>query len=81
MDVHDRLTARIYGIEREGAAVRLTSNDGARQLMDVLRVLDAAEIEPATIIVRDPSLDDVFLTLTGHHAEDQVEQAESEVPS
>jgi hypothetical protein len=27
-------------------------------------------LAPATLAVREPSLDDVFLALTGHHAED-----------
>ncbi|MFN2389494.1 MAG: ATP-binding cassette domain-containing protein [Actinomycetota bacterium] len=68
-NAYDHLTAEIMGIEREGTLVRLTSNDGARQLMDVLRVLDAADLEPSSLAVRDPSLDDVFLALTGRHAE------------
>jgi hypothetical protein len=36
--------------------------------MDALRSLDADRIEPLTLTVREPSLDDVFLTLTGRHA-------------
>ena len=57
--------------EREGATVRLNSNDGARELMDVLRSLDSQRFVPTSLAVREPSLDDVFLTLTGAHAEDQ----------
>jgi len=55
--------------ELEGATVRLTSDDGASILVDALRALDADGIVPATLTVREPSLDDVFLALTGHHAE------------
>jgi daunorubicin resistance ABC transporter ATP-binding subunit len=55
--------------ELEGTTVRLTSADGARLLVDALRTLDAEEIIPTTLTVREPSLDDVFLALTGHHAE------------
>jgi ABC-2 type transport system ATP-binding protein len=55
--------------ERDGATVRLTSHDGSRMLMDVLRSLDDHDLAPATLAVREPSLDDVFLALTGHHAE------------
>jgi len=55
--------------ELDGTIVRLTSHDGARQLVDTLRTLDAGGVEPATLTVREPSLDDVFLALTGHHAE------------
>ena len=35
-------------------------------LVDVLRTLDAEGLAPETLGVREPSLDDVFLTLTGH---------------
>jgi ABC-2 type transport system ATP-binding protein len=53
--------------EQEGATLRITSEDGARALIEVLRTLDANGIAPATMTVREPSLDDVFLTLTGRH--------------
>ena len=62
------------GPEREGSMLRLSS-DGPRVLMDVLRSLDAEGLSPASITVRDPSLDDVFLTLTGRHAEPATELA------
>ncbi len=55
--------------EVDGDLLRLTADDGARLLMDVLRALDAQGVAPATIALRDPSLDDVFLALTGHRAE------------
>jgi ABC-2 type transport system ATP-binding protein len=65
------LLSRTLGdrVEREGTMVRLTA-DGAGTLMDVLRSLDAGGLGPASIAVREPSMDDVFLRLTGHHAED-----------
>jgi hypothetical protein len=49
--------------------VRISSQDGPRVLIDVLRALDAAGITPSSLTVREPSLDDVFLALTGRHAE------------
>ncbi|HZD01007.1 MAG TPA: ATP-binding cassette domain-containing protein [Actinomycetes bacterium] len=55
--------------EREGATVRLASDSGSRVLIDVLRSLDDHDLAPATLAVREPSLDDVFLALTGHRAE------------
>ena len=61
------LTARP---EQDGATIRLTSGNGSRELIDVLRALDDQGLAPATLAVREPSLDDVFLALTGHHAED-----------
>jgi len=61
---------RIGSPELDGTTVRLTSDNGARLLVDALRMLDAEGIVPATLTVREPSLDDVFLALTGHHAEE-----------
>ena len=43
---------------------------GAAVLVDALRRLDAAAIAVDDVGLRRPTLDDVFLTLTGHAAED-----------
>jgi ABC-2 type transport system ATP-binding protein len=59
--------------EREGAKVRVTSDDGAHLVMEALRSLDGEGLAPSGLAVREPSLDDVFLTLTGHHAESTAE--------
>jgi daunorubicin resistance ABC transporter ATP-binding subunit len=55
--------------EHEGTTVRVASVDGPRLLIDALRSLDAQDLAPASLAVREPSLDDVFLALTGRHAE------------
>jgi len=39
-------------------------------MLETVRVLDDARLEPATLVLREPTLDDVFLSLTGHAAED-----------
>ena len=57
----------------EDSTVRLTTHESARLLVDALRALDGEGIVPATLTVREPSLDDVFLALTGHHAEEATE--------
>jgi daunorubicin resistance ABC transporter ATP-binding subunit len=54
---------------RDGVKVELSVEAGARVVIDALRTLDAAGVEPASLAVREPSLDDVFLSLTGHRAE------------
>ena len=51
--------------------VELNAQDGAKVLPDALRALTAARIKPTTINLREPSLDDVFLALTGHKAEEE----------
>ncbi|MDQ4108978.1 MAG: daunorubicin/doxorubicin resistance ABC transporter ATP-binding protein DrrA, partial [Actinomycetota bacterium] len=45
------------------------TNEGPRVLIEVLRDLDGAGLAPSALAVHEPSLDDVFLTLTGRHAE------------
>ena len=46
---------------------------GSIALMDTLRALDEAKIHPLDIGLKRPSLDDVFLSLTGHVAEEEVQ--------
>ena len=58
------------GAEVEGTSVRAPVVDGARTAMEVLRALDAAGLEVGGLIIREPSLDDVFLQLTGRRAEE-----------
>ena len=66
----ERLAAQA---EPDGATVWLSSDDGARLLIEVLRLLDDQQLAPATLAVREPSMDDVFLVLTGHRAEGDAE--------
>ena len=57
------------GCGRDGRTICVKVDDGARVLFDVLRALDSARLVPVPLAVRDPSLDDAFLALTGRHAE------------
>ena len=57
-------------VEADGHTVQLKSNDGARIAIDVVRALDRERLEPASLALREPTLDDVFLELTGHTAEE-----------
>ena len=47
-------------------------SDGTRILTEAVRRLDAARIELADIALRRPTLDDVFMALTGHAADQLV---------
>ena len=58
----------------KSVAVRLAS--GAEQLADVVRALDADEIEVGDLQLHQPSLDDVFLQQTGRSLEGEEEQEE-----
>jgi ABC-2 type transport system ATP-binding protein len=75
--VRERLGTRV---EQEDHRLRITSDRGASVLISVLRLLGDDGLEPNALTVREPSLDDVFLALTGRHAEprdDAERQAEA----
>jgi ABC-2 type transport system ATP-binding protein len=56
--------------------VALKVDDGAKIVLEVVRALDAAGIAPETLNVREPTLDDVFLSITGHGAEEETTEDE-----
>jgi ABC-2 type transport system ATP-binding protein len=58
------------------ATVAVPVHGGSRSLMDAVRALDASTIDVADIALRRPTLDDVFLELTGHTAEEAAESEE-----
>src|SRR4051794_4406177 len=60
--------------DRRSVEVKVT--DSGRSLLELVRRLDAAGLEPAGLSIREPSLDDVFLTLTGHAVENHVSDSE-----
>jgi ABC-2 type transport system ATP-binding protein len=62
-------------IEAESRHLSAASANGARRLVDVVRDFDAAGIGIEDLAVRRPTLDDVFLTLTGHGAQEEAEAA------
>jgi ABC-2 type transport system ATP-binding protein len=53
--------------------VELTVENGPKVGAEVLRALDAAGVPIAGLALREPSLDDVFLSLTGHKSEVETE--------
>jgi ABC-2 type transport system ATP-binding protein len=73
-DVDDRAKAEavtraatdVREVVSTDSAVLVTVDDGAVAVAPLLRALDAAGLSPTSITVNRPTLDDVFLTLTGH---------------
>ena len=63
----------------DGPTVELTVEEGPRVAAEVLRTLDQHQVVVAGLALREPSLDDVFLSLTGHKAEVE-EPDEAEAP-
>ena len=56
----------------DGRTVSAPVTSGSSALIQALRALDEASIHPLDIALKRPSLDDVFLSLTGHVAEETV---------
>ena len=54
----------------DGTVVELTVEDGPAAAAEALRRLSVPDITVTGLTLREPSLDDVFLNLTGHKAED-----------
>jgi ABC-2 type transport system ATP-binding protein len=61
----------------DNTVIELTVEEGPRVAADVLRTLDQHQVVVAGLALREPSLDDVFLSLTGHRAEDENENDEA----
>ena len=59
----------------ETGDVAVPVGDRQSMIAGAVRVLDDAGIRLVDVRRRRPSLDEVFLTLTGHHAEDEEEDA------
>ena len=66
------LSDAIAGVDLETARVSLRVGDGGSEaLVETVRRLDALGVRTEGLGIRRPSLDDVFLALTGHGAEEE----------
>jgi ABC-2 type transport system ATP-binding protein len=75
-----RVTGAVAHVEMDVRHVTAPVNSGAAALADVVRALDAADIAIDDIALRRPTLDEVFLRLTGREANDSPdESSETEV--
>jgi ABC-2 type transport system ATP-binding protein len=64
-----RATEGEHSVDEHVRRVTVPARGGARSLVQIVRELDEAKIAIDDIALRRPTLDDVFLTLTGHAAE------------
>jgi ABC-2 type transport system ATP-binding protein len=53
----------------DGSMVELNVDDGPAVVSEALRILGDANLAPTTLALREPSLDDVFISLTGHRTD------------
>lgn len=62
----------------DGDRVRVAVRQRSGAVVDAVRRLDGVGVAVDDVVVQRPTLDDVFLTLTGHAAEPQDERSETE---
>ena len=68
-------------IDEQARHLTVPVSDGGTALFEAVRAFDELGIVPFEFGLRRPTLDDVFLTLTGHPAEDGIEpEPETETP-
>ena len=73
--------APIGSVDVDGQELRMNVANGASAMLETVRALDADHLEPVTMVLREPTLDDVFLSLTGHAAEEnEADDAEAAAP-
>ena len=65
-------------IDQDSRTVTVPVTTTDRIVPEVVRALDVAGVAVLDVVVRRPTLDDVFLQLTGHRAEDETENAEQQ---
>jgi ABC-2 type transport system ATP-binding protein len=58
------LAAEGYRPERAGTEIQVRSSSGSGAVTQVLRTLDGQVPDPVSVAVHEPTMDDVFLTLT-----------------
>ena len=74
-DGHDKAAAALAGIdrvdsvERRGDELIINTSDGNRALSPVALAFDRAGVSVTELALRTPTLDDVFLEVTGHRME------------
>jgi ABC-2 type transport system ATP-binding protein len=55
-------------VNKERRVLSITTKGGVEELKAVLQLLDGAAVKVESVELRRPTLDDVFMTLTGHSA-------------
>ncbi len=72
-EIVERVLGEAPALTPEAGGLTIALSD-ANQTADVLIALRQGAVDITTAAVRQPTLDEVFLTLTGHHAEDETHE-------
>jgi ABC-2 type transport system ATP-binding protein len=59
-----------YPVERHGLTVQVSDSDGSAAVVGIARALEGVAPDPVAVEIREPTLDDVFLSLTGKSVPD-----------
>lgn len=71
MDIVAKISGNKASLDEGLRMISAPVSTGATALIDTLRAMDGAGIHPLDVGLKRPSLDDVFLSLTGHAAEEK----------
>ena len=74
LEIVSRVSGNAAHLDEGIRSISSPVSTGSTALIEALRALDEANIHPLDIGLKRPSLDDVFLSLTGHIAEETVAQ-------
>ena len=72
--------APVGAVTTDGRVLRVNVTSGAAAMLETVRILDSARLTPTTMLLREPTLDDVFLQLTGHTAADEPAGSDGATP-
>ena len=73
-EIADRVGGSTSTVDAGLRKISTPVTTGGEALVGLLRELDSAKIHPLDIALKRPSLDDVFMSLTGHVAEELAEE-------
>lgn len=74
MEIVSKVSGNVAALDEGLRLISSPVSTGATALIEALRELDNVGIHPLDVGLKRPSLDDVFLSLTGHVAEEKKEE-------
>ena len=63
--------------DAEARTISVAAKEGVSKLTATLAILEKANVKVETVSLRKPTLDDVFMELTGHEAEEIQDEPEA----
>ena len=76
-EVMKRISGTEVTIDKGVRRLAATAPKGSQSLLELVRELDAEKIHPLDLALKRPSLDDVFLSLTGRPAEEDLPETDA----